>query len=213
MSLHDDNFDQIAEAVRDVLVRGGGIVPGVSPGMFPQPIFPLATAGVAGLFPVNLDQVAGSAGSLYDECTFAYNLFGLADSSFGNPLNQILTSTGSYTSAIQPLCSRARVFNARVTEADFGTAYYDPDGDIFLWDCDESIDTLVVPMVTTPSKGSGVINIIPALVFDVDASTSSVADTSTWVFPDTSFGASGIDSNGCIHVLTKSVTFLGVVDG
>jgi hypothetical protein len=200
----------------------------------PKSVAGLASASVLPntIFAINLVLVDGSAGTFTDACTFKYNLFALSDTNSSNPLNVFTDGSTSYTSAIGPLCSRARVFKAPVTPSGgygdgdddddttgSGTAYYDPSGDIVLWDCDEGIDTTPITMVTqvVPTiSGSDIslaITSVQTIVFGADASTSTVTTSFGFETAAISYLTGSTDSStGCIDVSTNSATFLTTID-
>lgn len=82
--------------------------------------------GKAGLFPVSLVYVDGSPGTGSAPPSYRYNVFNYGDS---------VTSLGS---PLTPLKGRRR---GRASVADTGTAFYDSNGMVHLWDTNEVYGT------------------------------------------------------------------------
>jgi hypothetical protein len=80
-----------------------------------------AGIGPGVLFAVTLTQTGGSAGSSSAQCSFTYTVKTLAGDQIG--------------AAIGP--QKERLVNAVYTAATQGVAYFETDGTLRLWDCDE----------------------------------------------------------------------------
>lgn len=83
------------------------------------------------LFPVLIKSVGGSDGTQTTYASWTYDLYPLGDTSYTNKIN---------SSALQPLCSRARYMEGKVvkpSDGDYGEAFYDASGNIVLWDLPE----------------------------------------------------------------------------
>ena len=85
------------------------------------------------LFPVLVKSNGGSDGTSSTRATWAYDLYALGDTTYQTKLN----TTGG---ARQPKNSPARIQFGSVTKASDGSdamGYYDKDGAIQLWSCQE----------------------------------------------------------------------------